>query len=220
MSYEPNSTAWDPSTAFDANARQYDVFQALNLTSTGFTVRAKLRQKGAQTSTGADFSTGNSLTSTGQTVAAAASTSVANNEYTWHSDLTIKVDATNNIADVTVEVSYVAESNGGSWDGRGTITKSCQATAGSTSACTFTDQTVQASITGLSTAGDNVRWRLKTIDIQSAGPISSTEADVDLHGYTSTDSTRGVSYNIATDAFASKTPDGDDTIVWEARDEA
>jgi hypothetical protein len=68
-------------------------------------------------------------------------------------------------------------------------------------------------VSGLST-GDDIDLKLNEINVTGAGATTS----VAIHGYSSTDSNSGVTYVTSTggDIFASKTPDGGDTVTWEA----
>src|SRR5690606_6072157 len=65
ISYEPRSGQWSP--AFAPNKPQYDDLAALDLTVAGFTMYAKLRQKGTPTTRSHNFPLGNNLTAIGDT---------------------------------------------------------------------------------------------------------------------------------------------------------
>src|SRR5690606_16061290 len=73
INYEPRPDKWKPQGLFDEGRPQYDDVAALNLDTSGFILRARLRQKGTPTERAAYFPTDNVLFQAGQMVDAVLS---------------------------------------------------------------------------------------------------------------------------------------------------
>ena len=224
LSYEPRSSMWSSSSSFNNTTPQYQDMRALNLGVAGFETYAKLVQKGAAGSTGDDFGVANQLTTDGDTTTADASTDATASNYVWHYKVELHVTATDNPYAVTLDVDVARDSlssAGAAWTERGVTNYSLTAQPGSSADQTWAHEQKFHSVgsTQLSTAGDNVRLRIKASDTNSAGPITSTEGTFIVHGFVQStgDADHGITWQTTTEITASMTPStGSDVIYWEA----
>src|SRR5690606_3143388 len=210
ISYEPRSGQWSP--AFDPNKPQYDDLAALDLTVAGFTMYAKLRQKGTPTTGSHNFPLGNNLTAIGDTTEVTLSDAPSvNSKYKVHYSVTM---AHGSIGETGTSKVIVAIDTG-QFDSAGNLvgwteraTRSYSIT-GQTSN-TWPHETVEIAVSGLDS---NDRIRIRIVDISSTAGFLL----LDVHGFDGVAAPApGVEYVVATDNIASKTPDDDDGIVWEA----
>lgn len=209
IKYEPRVVQWV--SAYASGSPQYEDLVALSPSASGFTLRARLRQKGALTARTADFPT-NSVTSVGGDSGSATTANApsSNDQYTVRFDVTVSTAEDPGIP-VTAALTVALDTwDGSSWTERytSTFTRSVTSPGSSTFGGT---QVVNITIAGMG-ATSAFRVRAKAFSDSSSGGDSSFI----LHGRTAADSTRGVSYNTASDAYASATPDTDDVIYWEA----
>ncbi len=196
---------------------QIEDFAALSPSASGFTVRARLRQKGTATFRSHDYPGGNNLTTAGQTTELTVANAPASTDaYTtyFQTELVLKSKYGDEIQlQITVLVEVSADS-GGSWT---TVESfSTQVSAEGSSTYTLTEQWVSTFyFSGLDTT-DKVRIKLSVVTLTG---LANT-ATVSVKGYDGTVGSPldGIRYYSATDTFASKTPDADDLITWEAED--
>lgn len=209
ISYEPRSTQW--STAFTAGLPQYDDLVALNPTASGFTMRARLRQKGASAAQTDDFAT-NSLSTVGATANAnLVPGGSVNDNYTVRYRVAFDLACpTPGKPPITGTVTVAVDTNDGG--GGGFVERRTDNYLHTNSVAECSTSFVEEATVGITVSGlgssDDIQIRIAAI---TGGATS-----VVVHGKTSTDATRGVSYNTAVDAYAEKTPDADDTITWDA----
>lgn len=88
--YEPRSGSW--TTTYSSTLPQYIEQEALNLTASGFTVRARLRQKGSPTAQSDEFGASNALDTDGEsTTATLVPAGATSDQYTIHYSVRIRV---------------------------------------------------------------------------------------------------------------------------------
>ena len=210
-SYEPRSK-WGPvgdgtETSAPTATPQYDDFAALNVTASGFTLRARLRQKGSPTARTDNFATGAMTSAADARLATIANAPASDDTYTAHYSITVTAQNDPGIdATITVTVALDSAPDGVTWTERATKVYSVTKTGGGTSnSQTWSTETQAFTVSGLTTGGPaKARLRIKSVVDSGASTFSLAS------GATLTYSTS------ATDQFASKTPDADDTIAWEA----
>ena len=194
---------------------------AQGLDASGFTLYAKLKQKGAVSSTGAYFPASNSLTSEGARTYADASTDATGWQYSSFYKVELHVTATGNPCDVTLGVVVARDSldSTGSWTERGTANYTVTASAGTTNDqyWTYESKTDTLSSDSLSSTGNNWDLRIKQVTVSSPGPLQTTEGQFAVHGFSSSgDPNYGVRWSVSTESLASMTPTTEDFITWEA----
>jgi hypothetical protein len=204
------------STAFDTAKPIYENMSALNVTVSGFTIRATLRQKSGTTAREDNFPSANVLDAEGETTEAnLANAPSATDLYTAHFTVTISVDsepgAGKPCKSGTVTVA-VDTNDGGGWVERATeeyFAEWCP--GGGSSPVTWSHEIIGCIVSGMGT-NDDLRIRIK--DVVTTAGVTFT-----AHGFnlpTDVDPSAGVTYNTASDNFASKTPDTEDRVTWEA----
>lgn len=227
---EPRATAWGTATQVDANSPsgvytgygaklantpEYEELIALNAGPGSFTPRLRLRQKANPVPQSYDFS-GVSATVAGATdnsavIAAGAS---ANDEYRIRGQLVLTARAGAGSPFVGVAATYrILSVVGGFPTERFRATISVSDTTGITQTSTTPiDQTLAQS--GM---GATDYWQFELLTVTKTGTGTTTQS---LRGRkNSIDGFTGVNYNTSTgDKFASKTPDLDDSCIWQSKE--
>lgn len=216
ISYEPRSGQWSPS--YDSAKPQYDDMEPVNLSASGFTLRARLRQKGAQTGQSDNFSpSDNALDALDETTEADLDPAgAAGDQYTIHYSVMLQIvcPIASGKPPVTASITVAIDSNdGGGWVERAAVTyaetaywEDCLGADYVEFNWTHEQRTITVSGLGVN---DDIRIRIKAV----TGQVYAFE----VHGFHSTpDASAGVTYNTASDAVASKTPDAEDLVQWEA----
>lgn len=199
----------------------------LNLTVSGFTLRARLRQKAVATARSANADTaGNSLTTVGATAAATlnnAPNGAISDLYTVH--FNVSVTCTNpppvpppgspKTASVTIAID--TSSDGGSnWTQRASYTYNAVASPNSSSTETYTHEMKSVAVSGLDSNATADKIRIRIVSASATSGASVTFA-AHLYSTANGDPTGGLTYaTSAGDSYASKTPDAEDAIYWEA----
>ena len=213
--YDPNDNlTWDNGYTVDQN--QYLEIEPLNLTAAGFTMRARLRQKGVQTARGDDFASGAGriLDTIGQTREANLDPAVAAGDlYTIH--FKVDLEAENdffNPVDATLVIA-IDSNDGGGWVERLTIPYSLYSEI-SPESNEWPHEEKQITVSGLA-LNDDIRLRMKS---ESRGPKTEwVKMEVTCFNKdTDADPENGVTYTTATDSVASATPNAEDGVPWEA----
>jgi hypothetical protein len=200
--------------AFNAALPVYEDLVALNLDASGFDLRARLRQKSGSTARSDNFPAGNSLSGLGATTQATLANAPANND-TYTANYTVSGTLTpfpGGSASLDVIVALDTSNNsGGTWQTRATKAYSIRA-FGSPRTISWNAETMVA-VAQLQAPGARVRLRIDTVDWtdDSGGTMSLA-----VHGRSGGGDGSGVTYNTSVDNFASKTPDTEDLITWEA----
>lgn len=209
--------------AYNAALPTYADIAALNLTASGFTLRARLKQKGAQTARSANADTANnSLTSAGASAAATLNNAASGASADYYQiNYKISVDATNihgGLARTTAVLAIDSSSDGGStWVQRASFSyESICDTVGTTNTEDWTFEAVGLTVSGLSSTAtaDKLRIRIVSITKTDGGSVTahlfSTVATIP-------DPAAALLYNTTSgDQFANRTPDADDIMKWEA----
>lgn len=207
ISYEPRSL-WNATgdgngtSAPLATTPQYDELQALDASTTGFTLRARLKQKGTQTAHSDAFS--GTITTVGGSRQLNLSAGPASGDtYTVTFDVTLGATGqigTTVFVDATIAVDTIVS---GVPTERGSKYYSAQGTRNASG--TWNGETIVMTVSGIG-AGTTIRVRLATFT------VSGTNASGNI-----TVTPRTVTYTTSpTNQYASKTPDTDDAIEWEA----
>jgi hypothetical protein len=223
--YQPASW-WGNASTVDANqtgssapntATVYDDVAALNPSSTGFTMRARLWQRSTPTLRNVDFG-GSTATAVGQTDTSNALSNApsTNDQYTIRWTVSVGALNTGTTSDFTATYTVAIESDAtgtGTWVERatGTYYAICPV-GGSTVTNTWSNESQTLSVSGVNSSG---KFRMKVKSYQGSGRGSPT---ISLRGkVNSVDGAYGVSYNTSTgDQFTSKTPLSSDVIHWQA----
>lgn len=199
-----------PSTALP----QYEDLEALNVTAAGFVVRARLRQKAAISSAvNDDFVAGNAASTIGATVACTLSTGGAVADlYTVNYKTTLEMDPPifGKPAKTYTLVVGIETNDGSGYVERATHNFPLTLMYGDSSGPYEYPASELLTVAGLGPS-DGVQLRAKS-ESGSAGAFV-------VHGYnlpTDGDPDHGVTYNVAADNYASKTPDAADRVSWEA----
>jgi hypothetical protein len=197
----------------------YDDFGASSSTASGFTCRAKNRNKGTVTTRNVEFSAPLTTSSVGGTVgpATVANAPATDNNYKARFDLSITIitDGTpvggQTVAVVAIEVSADA---GSTWTEYATVTKATSRTSVGTTTTDFPGLEVVVNVAGLDPT-DKIRLKLKSVTVTAGASGSAT-----LEGYDDSPGSEGhgVVYTTSSGGGSSesKTPDPDDFIFWEA----
>lgn len=225
IDYQPDAARWTGGAAYSATRPQYQDYGADGLSSSGFTARARLRQKNVTiTARTANFPAGNSLTTVGASSvdgsgngAVLASAPSNTDEYTAH--FSVALSATADPApgpgySHTWVVAIDSRPDGASaWTERGTRSFAQSVEAGASLTDTYANEELVVLVVGLTTTAQ-VRVRIKSQSESGLGAGSCT-----VHAFDGvSDPVAGVTYNTsaAADTYASKTPDTDDRVYWEA----
>lgn len=210
ISYEPRSGQWSPS--YDSTKPQYQDRKALNLTASGFTLRAQLRQKGATTAQKDDFPSLNALTALNATTEANLDPGgAAGDTYAVRYNVRLRIPCTAKLESGSITVA-VDTNDGGGWVERAATTYAGEAVPGECSGYyeqwDWTGEVVNLTVSGLG-LNDDIRLRIKA----TSGSIWSFS----VHGFVeAADGTAGVTYSTASDATASMTPDTEDAVTWDS----
>jgi hypothetical protein len=209
--------------AYDTAKPTYDDTVALNLTTSGFALRARLRQKAASSTPQAvNGPSGNTLAVVGQTAAAAlvsAPVGAVADQYTLHYWVHLSLTSTGEVdrGTLAVTVAIDSSSDGGSnFTERAAFTYTATTHGPGTDAPSWNSEAKVLTVSGLSsdTPADKFRLRIKTISLN--GQYDSYSVAVHLFNTGNGDAVAGLTYNVATDSYASRTPDTDDAVAWEA----
>lgn len=195
----------------------YDDIAAESPTASGFTCRARIRNKGTVTARTAEFTSPLTTSSVGGTVGPAtlASAPAVDNNYRVRGKLTVvcitDLEFPSGSSTVVAAVEVSADGTTG-WTEYATESKTVSRTTGGTTTTSFTiEKTVNVpSLTGSSKA----RWKLKSITYTGIAEGTPT-----LEGFDNSPGSEGhgVEYTTATGSTnISKTPDADDYMAWEA----
>lgn len=191
---------------------QHEDTAALNLTVAGFTVRARLRQKGTTTARSHNFAA-NTLDTDGESIALTLSNAPSNNDqYTAH--YSVRLEGTAGPTDYfTLNIVVAVDSNDGSgWVQRTTRPYSITCPTGTNVGQTWAHEAKVVVVSALDST-DQLRVRVVEITTEGDGSID----DAFVHAFDGTgDPASGVTYFTATDQYASKTPDSDDVVYWSA----
>jgi hypothetical protein len=229
MSHQPVNAEWS-SASYDTAKATYVDMSALNLTTSGFTLRARLRQKatGSPTLRFAHFLAGDNITNLNWTTKNADTdmgTSVPSSDDTYEVsyDVYIKLkcpDSGKPDRTAWIDVAIWTQHDAVGWVERRVdrythsasyVDCSDSPTAGYDDK-TWADEVHEISVGGLD-ANDDVRITVKAI---SGGGFGVGES-FDVNPHASGDATPyGVAWYTATDSFATMTPDTEDLISWEA----
>jgi hypothetical protein len=226
--------------AFRSGDPVYDDTSALNLTASGFTLRARLKQKGSQTPQNADADVQtNNLTAVGQTATATlvnAPSGASGDSYTVHFKVSVTATAGGGtwLGPVTTTVDAVlaidsSVDGGSTWAERWAATYTATRTATGAGSVwkteSWTHEAKTLAVSGLSSnaPADKFRLRVKSITVsivddspEQSGTASGT-VSAHLFHRTDGDPAAALTYSTASaDQYASKTPDSDDYIYWEA----
>ena len=195
-----------------AGKAQYRDFAPDNLTNSSFTTRARLRIKGGTGTQSYDYAA-NSVSSvngdTGAVTLAAGASS--NGQYTTRYDITVNCTCLNptGTSTFTVVVAIDVDDGSGTFFERASISYAASADAGAGSASSVNNNqsaVVSATVTGTPNPG-RIRIRVKSATLSGV----KGSGTFTLHGHTSSDSTRGVTYSTSVgDQYTSATPDTDD----------
>lgn len=224
IEYQPDSTKWTGGAAFSATKPQYQDFGADSLSASGFIARARLRQKNVTiTARTANFPA-NTLVAVGQastdgsgTGAVLASAPANTDEYAVH--FRVVLDA---VADPAPGPGYshtwviaidTRPDGVSSWTERGSRSFAQSVGPSASATDTYANEELTIVVAGLTTTAQ-VRVRIKSQSTSGIGGGGCTVHAFDGVG----DPSSGVTYNTsaAADTYASKTPDTDDRVYWEA----
>lgn len=215
ITHEPRNGQW--SAGYDNTKPTYLELVPLDLTASGFTMRARLRQKAAQTAQYDEFSAGAGriLVLVGQTREAQLDPSVAvSDQYTVHYKVELEGhSATGFDLDMGIVVA-IDTNDGGGWVERATYPYRLYAPGGGSRHQTWAHEAKIITVSGLG-LNDDIRIRFKSEDhgIKNAWDIMEiTCFNKDING----DVEHGVTYYTATDSYADATPDAEDSVPWEA----
>lgn len=213
--------------AYTTTLPTYNDVVALNLTVSGFTLRARLKQKGTQTARTANADTANNaLTSVGATAAATlnnAASGASADYYVVGYKISVTADNTHGgLARTTVVLAIDSSADGGTnWTQRGTVTyESIADTLGASNTQNWNTEYVGVTVSGLSSTApaDKLRIRIVSITKTDGGSCS---AHLFSTAATPADPAAALQYNTTSgDQFASKTPDVDDAMKWDALETA
>lgn len=211
IGYEPRVAQW--SGGYTALFPQYEDFSALNALPGSFTIRARLRQKGAATARTSQFPTGSGsdITVNGGTESSGVLTNAPSS--TDHYTVRYKVHEVAIVANHGVQCQVTVAIDGdktgsAGWHQLATTSYSFTPVDGVASVFDVSDA-IDVVMNGATATG---LFRLRVT--VANGPLASFF----VHGCSqTTDALDGVSYSTATDTFATKTPDAADAITWDAK---
>jgi hypothetical protein len=195
----------------------YDDFAAVGASASGFTCKARNKNKGTITAQTADFTAPLTTSAVGGTVGPATigGTAAYDNNYTarFACSVTITVPSGGGICTAVVAI----ETNDGvhGWIERATRSFATSIAGAGTSTTNYTLQEVLVNDSTLG-AADQIRLKLKSITV--SGPGGSTGgATVDGYDNSPGSEGHGLEYNTSSGfTDQTKTPDADDFIFWEA----
>lgn len=189
----------------------YDDFAPQSASASGFTCKARNKNKGTITARTAEFTAPLTATSAGATVGPATLASAPSYDTNYTARFGISVTLVGGPGQVTAIVAV--ESNDGV---SGWIERATRPYVAGTSAGTYNYTGQQVPISD-STLGINDQIRLKLKSLTVTGP-GGTSGSATLTGYDNTGGNgHGVTYSTSAGATdESKTPDADDYIFWES----
>ena len=193
---------------------QYDDVAALDLDANGFRMRARLRRKGGVPVARAhNFPASNNLAVPGQSTERNLDFAPANNDtYTAHLSVSVTANAASGFKnDVSLTIAIdTDDALGGGWQERATRTYTATGKLGPVTT-TVAHAEIPVVVSGLTGIAD-IRIRIKD---WNPGPDGGSFT---VHGYDGIGDSGlpGVTYNTSADSYASKTPDVDDRVYWEA----
>jgi len=215
--YDPDDNLdWDGG-GFVADQVQYQEIEPLNLSASGFDMRARLRLKAAQTGRTDDFAdgAGRILDAIGETREANLDPAAAAADlYTIH--FKVELEAENLFGQPVDALLNVAidTNDGGGWVERLVIAYSLYQDELPSASHTWVLESRSITVSGLA-LDDDVRLRLKS---EARGPKTAwvTMEVTAFNKDTDGDAENGVTYTTAADAVADCTPDVEDGVPWEA----
>ena len=207
-------------TTLGTASPQYEDFAATGLTASGFTTRAKLKNKGTIAARTADFASSTTATTVGAVTgnAALASAPALDDNYKARFRVDVTCATLSGAGTTTVVVAIEVSADGSTgWTEYATRAFSASRTTGGTTTNSYSGNEVAvnvASLLGASGAAVRLKYKSKTQTGASTGSATVT-------GYNNTgggaDAGHGVTYSTQTGgASQSKTPAADDFVVWEA----
>jgi hypothetical protein len=213
ISYEPRGAQW--SGTYNAALPQYFQREAVNVSVSGFTMRARLMQKGGSTNRTHNFGA-NDLDAIGEAIALTLATAPASNDtYTVHFSVSLQAEclAASGSTSGELVVAVDTMTDGSTWDERGRKTyQVTDAAGGGSTTYTNPHDTIAVTVTGVD-ATDQIRLRIVSITETGADGIVTA----DVHAFDGTgDPDSGVTYTTASDIFATMTPDAADVVTWHA----
>jgi hypothetical protein len=201
-------------TAFGTAVNHRQRFQALNVTTSGFTSRTQIVNTGALTARSDDFPSGNILDAVGETAEADLDPGGANDD-TYTVNYRVAITLTNPGVDPLITLTVAIDIN--RQDGNGWIETASFVYARSTAGTsTFNTESKPIVVTGLGT-NDDIRVRAKSFVVHDA-PGSSFEVRGADGAGANPDARNGVTYTTATDDADSAIPDNGDQVVWVAQE--
>jgi hypothetical protein len=231
VNYEPRSAQW--SGTYSATLPQYEDLAPLDLSVAGFTMRARLRQKSGGTPQNLNFPLSNSVTTVGSWTELTLTPGGSNSgQYTVRFKATVSASGVPGYTspegevfaaqwgETTIVVAVDTYDDATlAWTERASKTYTKTSSSSSVQTSNYADS-VNVTVAGL-TSGDKVRVRLKSRTIGGSSANSGTGS---VHGYdgsvgevTVAGGKNGVSYQSgSTESVATKTPDADDVVAWEA----
>lgn len=208
ITYEPRSGQWSPS--YSSTSPQYEDLVALNVTATGFDVRARLRQPGSPTARTDNFA-GTDLTGDGQTDEATLANAPASADLyqvTVQTDFTLHAKTAGGTGRATIIWAIDSSADGGStWTERYTQTDTYEVEGTTISTESF-QAAVPITVSGLSNASPADKIRFRIISLFTSG-LPGPSTFIRAHAV-------NVTYTTSTDSYATKTPSAADRVTWEA----
>lgn len=211
------STGSGSETGAVANTPQYEDFAALGLSASGFTCRARLRQKGTPTPRTDTWGSGNTITTYGATTSSrttANAPSVNDNYLVSFTGSIVLVtdhfDIGHYTASVTIAIDLDITGTGG-WNEVGTRTYTAQGDVTNVSYPDYTEPISDAVPIAAASLTSSSRFQLRIKDWSDTTALSSFSITANDVTYT----TEGTGSQ-----FASKTPDTDDVVYYEFEEAA
>lgn len=189
----------------------YDDFAAQSASASGFTCRAKNKDKGVITARTAEFTASLTVTTVGSTVGPATLASAPSYDNNYTARFGITVTLVGGPGQVTAVVAVESNDGVSGWIERATRSYVAGTTAG-TYTYTLREVSINDSTLGLN---DQIRLKLKSLTVSGPG---GTTGSASLTGYDNSGGNgHGVTYSTSPGpSFQTKTPDADDYIFWEA----
>jgi hypothetical protein len=199
---------------------QYEDFAPVGATGSGFTTRAKIRNKGTVTARTGDFTASLTATSVGSVVGKATLGNAPSLDDNYKVRFRVDVDcATLSGGGTTTIVVAIEVSADGSTGWTEYATRSFTATRVTPGSITetYNGQEVVVNVAGL-VGGSGAAVRLK---YKSKSQTGASTGSATITGYNNTlggaDAGHGATYSTQSGGTTnSKTPDADDVVVWEA----
>jgi hypothetical protein len=215
ITYEPRAGSW--TGTYNAALPQYVACEALDVSLTGFLLRARLYQKGTRTARTHNFGASNDLNVIDESAALTLSNAPsADDFYIVHYSVSLTVTCNGLVSEEThaeLVVAVETMTDGTNWVPREyrAYEKNDFGTGGS-SVLTVAHEKVRIGVTGVDSS-DQVRVRIVSLTLYGADGT----ATYSVHAFDGTsDPDSGVTYETGTDVIASMTPDSIDHVNWRA----